>query len=225
MITMPSLVKHSVVSTAFVSALALMGSRAHAGEWELDTAHASAGFSVKHMMISTVHGEFQKVSGSFALDDAAPTKSSVEIVIDASSINTSNAQRDGHLKSPDFFDVAKNPNITFKSTKIAAAGKGKYKVTGDLTMHGVTKPVVLEVEGPTAPTKDMMGRQVRGFSAKGKLNRKDWGLTYNKVLEAGGVAVSDEVQIQVDGELIAKAPAAAAPAAPTAAPAAAPAKK
>jgi polyisoprenoid-binding protein YceI len=146
------------------------------------------------------------------LDEAAPAKSSIDVVIDAASVNTRNAQRDTHLKSPDFFDVANHPKITFKSTKIEKAGKGKFKVTGDFTMRGVTKPLTLDVEGPTAPTKDMMGREIRGVSAKGKLNRKDWGLTYNKALDAGGVALGDEVDIQFDTEIVAKNAMAMAPA-------------
>jgi polyisoprenoid-binding protein YceI len=222
-----SIARQSMFSTVLASSLTLLGGMAHAGDWEVDPAHVSASFSVRHMMVSTVRGEFDKVSGNVVLDDASPAKSSIEIVIDAASVDTRNAQRDAHLKSPDFFDVAKNPKLTFKSTKIEKAGKGKYKVTGDFTMRGVTKPLTLAVEGPTAPTKDMMGRQIRGVSATGKLNRKDWGLVYNKTLDAGGVALGDEVDIQFDAELVAKtAPTAGAPAAaPAAATAAAPAAK
>jgi polyisoprenoid-binding protein YceI len=219
MTMMTSLLKTSLLSATLLSAT--VGGIAHAGEWDVDPTHSSATFSVKHMMVSTVRGEFEKVSGTVNLDDAAPTKSTVEVVIDATTINTRNAQRDAHLKSPDFFDAAKFPTLTFKSTKIEKAGKGKYKVTGDLTMHGVTKPLTLEVEGPTAAVKDMMGRQVRGVSAKGKLSRKEWGLTWNKALEAGSVVVGDEIQIQLDAELVAKAAAPAGAAPPAAAPAAA----
>ena len=227
-----SLARQSIFSTVLASSLTLFGGMVHASEWEVDPTHVSASFSVRHMMVSTVRGEFEKVTGNVMLDDAAPAKSSVEIVIDAASVNTRNAQRDGHLKSPDFFDVANHPKLTFKSTKIEKAGKGKFKVTGDFTMRGVTKPLTLMVEGPTAPTKDMMGRQIRGVAAKGKLNRKDWGLVYNKVLDTGGVALGDEVDIQFDTEIVAKtaapamaAPAMAAPAMAAPAAAAAPAAK
>jgi polyisoprenoid-binding protein YceI len=182
----------------------LVGGTALAADWEIDPAHTTAQFSVKHMMITTVRGTFDKVAGNVTLDDKDPTKSNVELTIDASTINTHEPKRDAHLKSPDFFDVAKTPNITFKSTKIDKAGKGKFKVTGDLTMRGVTKPVVLNVEGPTPEVKNPMGKLVRGVVATGKINRKDWGLNWNKALEAGGVLVSDEVQLQVDAELVQK---------------------
>ncbi len=184
--------------------LMLSSPLALASEWTIDASHSSAQFTVRHMMVTSVRGHFDKVSGVVALDDKDPTKSTVEVSIDPSTINTREAKRDGHLKSPDFFDVAKHPSITFKSTKIDKAGKGKFKVTGDLTMRGVSKPVVLMVEGPSPPQKSPFGHTVRGVSATGKLNRKDWGLTWNKALEAGGVVVGDEVQIQIDAELIGK---------------------
>ena len=202
--------------------LAAYTAPARASVWEIDSAHSSTEFSVKHMMVSTAKGRFDKITGTLNLDDKNPTKSSIELTIDANTIDTHEPKRDAHLKSPDFFDVAKFPTITFKSTKIEKAGKGKYKVTGDLTMHGVTKPVTLAVDGPTAPLKNPFGSTSSGASATGKINRKDWGLTWNKPLEAaGGVLVGDEVTINVDLELTSKpeAPAAAAaPAAPAAAP-------
>jgi polyisoprenoid-binding protein YceI len=182
----------------------LVSGAALAAEWEIDPAHTTTQFSVKHMMFTTVRGTFDKVSGTVNLDDKDLARSSVEMLIDAASINTHEPKRDAHLKSPDFFDVAKTPNITFKSTKIDKAGKGKFKVTGDLTMHGVTKPVVLTVEGPSPEVKGLAGKPVRGVIATGKINRKDWGLNWNKALEAGGVLVSDEVQLQVDAELVQK---------------------
>src|SRR4029079_12813039 len=131
------------------------------------------------------------------LDDKDATKSAIEIKIDAGSINTREPKRDAHLKSPDFFDVANHPEITFKSTKIDKAGKGKFKVVGDLTMRGVTKPVTLQVEGPSALAKGMNGARIFGASATGNLSRKEWGLTWNKGLEAGGVVVSDDVELQI----------------------------
>ena len=190
-------------------ALADSAATAEASEWQLDPAHSAAQFSVKHMMVSTVRGQFHKVSGTVNLDEKDVTKSTVEVTIDAASIDTREPKRDGHLKSPDFFDVAKHPNITFKSTKVEKAGKNKLKVTGDLTMRGETHPVVLAVEGPTAPIKSPMGGLARGVTATGKVNRKQWGLNWNKTLETGGVLVSDEVQLQIDAELLPKETAAA----------------
>jgi len=197
--------KTSQITTLALAGL-FVGNAAFATEWEIDPTHTTAQFSVKHMMFTTVRGTFEKVSGNVSLDDKDPTRSHVDLLIDAASINTNQAKRDEHLRSPDFFDVAKTPNITFKSTKIDKAGKGKFKVTGDLTMRGVTKPVVLSVEGPSPEVKSPWGKTVRSVVATGKLNRKDWGLNWNKALEAGGVLVSDEVQIEVDAELMQKTP-------------------
>ena len=195
-------------SLALASLLAtstLLGSGfARASEWTIDTSHTTAQFSVRHLMVTDVKGTFSKVSGSVNLDDKDPTKSSVEVVIDANSIDTRDAKRDEHLKSPDFFDTAKHPQITFKSTQIKKAGKDKFKVTGDLTMRGVTKPLTLDVVGPSAPIKNPWGMTVRGLTATGKLNRKDFGLNWNKALEAGGVLVGDDVKLIIDAELVEK---------------------
>ncbi len=194
-----------------IAAVALLTSgSAFAADYAIDASHSSATFGVKHMMVSTVKGEFQKLSGDVTIDDKDLTKSSVNVTIDAASINTRDAKRDEHLKAADFFDVAKYPTITFKSTKVAKAGKGKLKVTGDLTMHGVTKPVVLDVEGPSAAAKNPWGMTVRGASAKTTINRKDFGLGWNKTLETGGVLVGEEVAIELNIELTEKAPAAEA---------------
>ena len=175
---------------------------ARASDWQIESANTSAQFSVRHMMVSNVKGRFGKVTGTLNLDDKDPTKSKVDIVIDASSIDTAQPKRDAHLKSPDFFDVANHPNLTFTSTKIVKAGKGRFKVTGDLNMRGVSKAVVLDVEGPTMPVKNPMGKMNRGVLVEGKLNRKDWGLNWNKGLEAGGVLVGEEVTIEVNAELV-----------------------
>ncbi|WP_375761376.1 YceI family protein [Corallococcus exercitus] len=182
---------------------------AFASTWEIDSSHSSAQFAVKHMMVSNVRGTFSNVKGAVNLDDKDITKSTIEATLDATTINTNEPKRDEHLKSPDFFDVAKFPTITFKSTKVAKAGKDKLNVTGDLTMHGVTKPVVLAVEGPTPETKDAWGNVRRGAVATTKIKRSDFGLTWNKALEAGGVAVGDEVTITLDLETTKKAEAAA----------------
>ncbi|NNB89168.1 YceI family protein [Corallococcus exiguus] len=186
---------------------------AFASAWEIDSSHSGAQFAVKHMMVSNVRGTFSNVKGNVNLDDKDITKSTIEATIDATTINTNEPKRDEHLKSPDFFDTAKFPTITFKSTKVAKAGKDKLNVTGDLTMHGVTKPVTLAVEGPTAETKDAWGNVRRGAVATTKIKRSDFGLTWNKALEAGGVAVGDEVTITLDLETTKKPDAAAAPSA------------
>ena len=165
-----------------------------------DPAHSSASFSVKHMMVSTVRGEFSKITSTLVWDKADPAKSSVEAKIDAASVDTHNEKRDGHLKSPDFFDAAKCPEITFKSSKIEKAGENKFNVTGDLTMHCVTKPVTLEAEA-TGPVKSPFGPfNSYGVSATGTVNRKDFGLVWNKALESGGVVVSEDVKLSLDLE-------------------------
>lgn len=195
------------------SALALvvaLPSLAFASNWEVDGSHSSAGFSVRHMMVSNVNGSFNVKSGAVNLDDKDITKSTVEAVLDATTVNTGNTKRDEHLKAPDFFDTAKFPTITFKSTKVEKAGEGKLKVSGDLTMHGVTKPVVLDVTGPSQESKDPWGNTRRGVQATTKLNRKEFGLTYNTALETGGVAVGEEVTVNLDLSLVKKQPAAPA---------------
>ncbi|MFY0529090.1 YceI family protein [Archangium gephyra] len=207
-----------------VAALVLASpSLAFAAEFVIDSAHSAANFSVKHMMVSNVRGAFSKVTGSANIDEKDITKSTVEAVIDATTVNTNEPKRDEHLRSADFFDTAKYPTITFKSTKVEQAGQN-LKVTGNLTMHGVTKPVVLDVEGFTTEAKDPWGNIKRGGSATTKINRKDFGLGWNSVLETGGVAVGEEVAITLDLELNKKKDPAAAPAAPAAKPGA-PAKK
>ena len=163
----------------------------------IDSAHSSASFSIKHMMIAKVHGGFEKVSGTLLLDAQDITKSSIEASIEAASINTREPQRDAHLKSADFFDVEKYPTLNFKSKKVEQDGDD-LKVTGDLTIHGVTKEVVFEVEGPTAEMKDPYGNIKIGLSAKTKIKRKDFGLSWNAALEAGGVLVGDDVAISLD---------------------------
>lgn len=177
---------------------------AWASTWEADPVHSSAEFSVRHMMVANVRGTFDKMASTVELDDKDPTKSSVEATIDATTINTANEKRDAHLKSADFFDVEKYPTITFKSKKVAKAGANKYKVTGDLTMHGVTKEVVLDVELAKGEIKDPQGMTRRGASAKTKLNRKDFGLNWSKAIEGGGVVVGDEIAITIETSLIKK---------------------
>lgn len=170
--------------------------------WNIDPAHSVAEFKVKHMMISNVKGRFTGVSGALTLDGNDITNSKVEATIDASTINTHEAQRDAHLKSPDFFDVEKFPTLSFKSSKVEQVDDGELKVTGDLTIHGVTKKVSFAVEGPTAPAKDPWGGTRIGLTATTKINRKDYGLTWNAALETGGILVGDDVALTLEVELI-----------------------
>ncbi len=168
--------------------------------WKIDSSHSQVGFAVKHLVISTVRGEFSKYQGAVALDENDITKSTVEATVDVNSVDTRVAERDAHLKSPDFFDAAKYPSMTFKSTKVAKTGGDKLAVTGDLTLHGVTKPVVLTVT-TTPEVKGMYGETRRGFAATTRISRKDFGLTWNKLVEAGP-AVGDEVVIALDLEVV-----------------------
>lgn len=168
--------------------------------WQLDTAHTHIGFSVKHMMVSTVRGQFTQFSGTVALDEQHPERSHVAVSIDPTSISTGDPKRDGHLRSADFFEVEKYPTITFTSTNVEPAGTDEYRVTGDLSMHGITRPVTLNVtlEGQS---HDMMGQRRAGFTISTAINRKDYDLTWNVALEQGGVLVSDKVQLVIEAEV------------------------
>ncbi|MFL5398267.1 MAG: YceI family protein [Myxococcales bacterium] len=189
--------KRMLILLAFLTAVP-----AYAVTLQIDPNHSQATFSVKHMMVTTVRGDFGKVNGTIDYQANDPSRSRADIKIDATSLDTRNEKRDGHLKSPDFFDVAKCPDITFKSNKIEkGSGEHQFKVTGDLTMHCVTKPVTLTVDGPNGPIKHPSGANVYAATATGKLNRKDFGLTWNKALEGGGVMVSDEVNMSIDLEM------------------------
>lgn len=170
--------------------------------WNIDPVHSVAEFKVKHMMISNVKGQFTGVSGTLTFDEADVTKSTIQATIDAASINTREAQRDAHLKSADFFDVEKFPTLNFKSTRVARTGEGELSVQGDLTIHGVTRNVVFAVEGPTAPGKDPWGNTRIGISATTRINRKDYGLTWNAALETGGILVGEEVTITLDVQFV-----------------------
>lgn len=182
--------------------LAAQSPAAAAPVWTIDSAHSSAEFSVRHMMVAKVKGRFGKVSGTVTGDLAKPETAAVDVTIDAASINTDNENRDKHLRSADFFEVETYPTITFKSKKIEKAGAG-LRMTGDLTMRGVTKEVVLDVEGPVAPVKVRDSFRTAA-SATTRINRKEWGLTWNRALEAGGVTVSDEVDIEIEVEMVRK---------------------
>ena len=170
--------------------------------WNLDPVHSTAEFKVKHMMISNVKGQFTAITGVLVLDENNLANSRVEATIDASSINTREPQRDAHLKSPDFFDVEKYPTLTFRSTEVKPNGDGVLTAAGDLTIHGVTRKVVFELDGPTAAAKDPWGNTRIGISAVAKINRKDFGLTWNTALETGGILVGDEVTITLDVQFV-----------------------
>jgi polyisoprenoid-binding protein YceI len=185
-----------IVLLAAVLALpATIPASAATSNWQVDPAHTAAQFAVKHLMISTVRGAFKGINGTVSLDDQDLTKSSVNVSIDATTVDTGTPMRDGDLKSDKYFDVAKFPTITFKSTKIEQAGTGKLKVTGDLTMHGVTKSVVLDVDGPSAAIKDPWGNTRAAISATTKVNRQDFGIS------GGGAAVGDDISIIIDLEM------------------------
>lgn len=195
--------KRIVASISTIIALALPAF-AFASTWTIDPDHSNIGFKVKHLMVSNVKGSFEKHTGTVEINDKDISKSKVEVSIDTNSINTNVQKRDEHLRSADFFDVVKYPTMTFVSKKVARAGKDKLKVTGDLTLHGITKEVVLDVEGPSKESKDPWGNIRKGATATTKINRKDFGLVWNKALETGGVAVGEEVLITLEIEMIKK---------------------
>jgi polyisoprenoid-binding protein YceI len=185
---------------ASLVALAPMLAFAGTSTWNIDVSHSSAGFAVKHLVISQVRGAFTKFDGKLVLDDTDVRRSTIEATIDVNSVYTRDEQRDGHLKSADFFDVANHPTMTFKSTKVRKAGKDRLAVKGELTLRGVTKPVTLDVT-TTPEIKGMYGETRRGFTATTKINRLDYGLAWNKLVEAGPV-VGDEVTISLDVEVV-----------------------
>jgi polyisoprenoid-binding protein YceI len=170
--------------------------------WNIDPVHSVAEFKVKHMMISNVKGQFAGIKGFLTLDEVNISNSQVQASIDAASITTRDAQRDAHLKSADFLDVEKIPTLSFKSTRVSRVGNGELAVAGDLTIHGVTRNVVFAVEGPTPPAKDPWGNIRLGLSGTTKINRKDFGLTWNATLETGGILVGDEVTITLDAQFV-----------------------
>ena len=168
--------------------------------WNIDQAHSQIQFSTKHMGISTVRGTFGSFDGTIDTEDGQV--SGVTAEIDVASLDTGNGQRDGHLKGADFFDATKFPKMTFKSKKVKSAGKGKFTVTGDLTIKGVTKEVTLDVDGPTEQIKDMQGGTRVGASASTKINRKDFGVSWNKALDNGSSVVGDDVKVSIDVEAV-----------------------
>ena len=175
---------------------------ASATTWNIDPDHSSVGFKVKHLMVSNVKGTFEIQTGVVEINDKDITQSKVEVTIDTNSVSTNVQKRDDHLRNADFLDVAKYPTITFVSKKVAKAKNGALKVTGDLTLHGVTKEVVLDVEQISKESKDPWGNLRCGTSASTKINRKDFGLQWNKSLETGGVLVGEEITISLEIEMI-----------------------
>jgi len=189
-----------------LAAVLSLQASAATSNWQIDPAHSAAQFSVRHMAISTVRGAFSKVTGSVVLDEQDITRSKVDVTIDVASIDTRQPDRDKDLKSERFFDAANFPSITFKSKKVEQTAPGKLKVTGDLTIRGTTKEVVLDVDGPTAAVKDPWGNQRVAVSATTKINRQDYGVKWNANLDNGGVVVGDDVSIVIDAEMVKQAP-------------------
>ena len=188
---------------AVLAVLASLPALAQTADWNIDPAHSTAQFTVRHLGISNVTGNFTKVSGSVALNDKDITQSQVSASIDVSSVDTRVEMRDKDLKSPNFFDVEKYPTIEFKSKRVVNSG-GKLQLIGDLTIHGTTHEVTLDVDGPTPEISDPWGNTRRGFSATTTINRKDFNLTYNSLLKTGEAVVGDTVKIQIDVEIVKK---------------------
>src|SRR5260221_1668471 len=200
---MGQLLSRITLSATLAAALALPAAAATT-TWQIDPAHTAASFAVKHLMISTVRGEFKGVTGAVNWDDQDIPKSTVDVTIDEKTVDTSEPNRDKDLKSDKFFDVEKYPTITFKSKRVEQVSVGKLKVTGELTIHGVTKEVVLDVEGPSASVKDPWGNTRTAISSTTKVNRQDYGVKWNANIDGGGVVVGDDVNITIDLEMIKK---------------------
>jgi polyisoprenoid-binding protein YceI len=174
--------------------------------WDIDTAHATAGFRVRHLMVSHVRGQLGPVSGTVVIDEQDLSRSRIDVSVDVRGIDSRDAKRDEHLRSADFFDVQNHPTVTFRSTRVEAPRglSGDLRVSGELTIRGVARPVTLDVEGLPPAIQDPWGNARRGVSARARVNRKEWGLKWNLAIEAGGVAVGDEVAIEIDAELVAR---------------------
>ena len=194
-----------IAVTAGLAAALSLPAAAATSTWQIDPAHSAAQFAVKHLAISTVRGAFTSVKGTVQLDDKDITKSSVDVAIDVNSVDTRQPDRDKDLRSDHFFDAEHFPAITFKSKRVEQVSPGKLKITGDLTIHGITKEVVLDVDGPTAPIKDPWGNQRMAINATTKINRQDFGVKWNATMDNGGVVVGDEVSITIDAEMVQKA--------------------
>jgi polyisoprenoid-binding protein YceI len=172
--------------------------------WQMDPDHSSFQFKIRHLTVSNVRGDFSKATGVVTMDEKDITKLKVEVTIDATSVNTGHAKRDEHLRGPDFFDVTKYPTITFVSKKVIKADTNRLKVMGDLTIHGLTREITVDVEGPTPEVKDPWGSFRRGAAATTRINRRDFGMTWNKLLDTGGLLVGEDLDIYVEVELVKK---------------------
>ena len=173
--------------------------------WQVDPDHSSFQFKIRHLMVSNVKGDFNKViKGFIDFDDQNISNTRAEVILDAASINTGHTKRDEHLRGSDFFDVTKYPTVTFVTKQVTKNGLDRLKAIGELTIHGVTKEVVLDVIGPTSEVKDPLGNFRRGLTATTKINRRDFGITWNRMLDAGGVVVGDEVEISIEVEMVRK---------------------
>jgi polyisoprenoid-binding protein YceI len=195
---------HMSTATTFETAPRSTQVPAASRAWDIDTAHATAGFRVRHLMVSHVRGQLGPVTGTVVIDEADPSRSRIDVAIDARGVDTREPKRDEHLRSADFFDVANHPTVTFRSTRVEAprGPLDALRVTGDLTIRGVSRPVTLDVEPLGPAIQDPWGNARRGVSARARVNRKDWGLQWNLAIEAGGVVVGDEVTIEIDAELV-----------------------
>ena len=191
--------KHLI--SIFIVAILLSPLHVFAATYSIDPAHTTIGFKVKHLMITNVKGVFEKFKGTVNIDEKDITKSKVDVSIEMASVNTNITKRDDHLRSPDFFDVTRFPTMTFVSTKVEKAGADTLKVTGNLTIKGVTRQVILHVEGPTGEIKSPQGDVKRGASAAATINRQDFGVSWSKKLDGGGLVVADDVFISIDTEL------------------------
>jgi len=176
----------------------------HGATWQMDPDHSSFQFKIRHLTVSNVRGDFSKATGVVTMDDKDITNMRVEVTIVAASVNTGHAKRDEHLRGPDFFDVTKYPTITFVSKKVMKADTNRLKVIGDLTIHGTTREITVDVEGPTPEVKDPWGGIRRGATATTRINRRDFGMTWNKVLDPGGLLVGEDLDIYVEVELVKK---------------------
>lgn len=196
--------KRMIPLMAMVVGLTVLAPSAHgsAATWKIDPEHSSIGFSVRHMMISNIRGEFRKFEGTAELDEADITKSRIQVTVDTASLNTGVEARDDHLRTDEFLDVAKYPSSSFESTGIVKKRGGKLKLIGNLTLHGVTRQVVFDVTGPTGVIKDPKGSYRRGATATAQINRKDFGITWHGVLDNGGALIGDKVLVMVELELV-----------------------
>jgi polyisoprenoid-binding protein YceI len=216
-VTMPRWIRASSPLLVLTAVLLIAPGRLPAEPWKIDAAHSAVEFSVRHMMVSNVKGRFSGLEGTIDFDGKDFSAARVQVAIPARTIDTANAKRDDHLRNPDFLDVAKFPDLTFRSTKVEPTGEKSFKIAGDRALHGVTKPVEIAAEY-SGTIKDPAGKVRAGFSGSTKIDRKEFGITWNKTLDAGGVAVGDEVKISLEIEAVAGGPAPAPPQAASPAP-------